>query len=109
ETQIGRNLYPKVPDLRLPQTQSLTDGEIHYIIKNGVRLTGMPAWGNPHQLQSDDSWKLVLFIRSISQISRQEMIQQAQTAGAARYTGSKACEKCHQDIYDRWKKTPMAN
>ena len=42
-TQIGRNLYPKPPDLRMPQTQNLTDGEIHYIIQNGVRLTAMPA------------------------------------------------------------------
>jgi hypothetical protein len=32
QTQMGRNLYPRVPDLRLPQTQNLTDGEIHYII-----------------------------------------------------------------------------
>jgi hypothetical protein len=40
QTSIGHNLYPKVPDLRLPQTQNLTDGEIRYIIRNGVRLTG---------------------------------------------------------------------
>src|SRR5205823_15009163 len=36
-TQEGRNLYPKPPDLRAPRTQNLTDGEIHYIIQNGVR------------------------------------------------------------------------
>jgi mono/diheme cytochrome c family protein len=46
-TVIGQNLYPKAPDLRRPETQSLTDGEIHWIIQNGVRLTGMPAFGNP--------------------------------------------------------------
>ena len=37
---IGPNLYPKAPDLRQPETQNLTDGEIHYIIQNGVRLDG---------------------------------------------------------------------
>ena len=31
--------------MRLPATQSLTDGELFYIIENGVRLTGAPAWG----------------------------------------------------------------
>src|ERR1700674_4845115 len=57
---IGQNLYPKSPDLRQPETQNLTDGEIHYIIQNGVRLTGMPAFGNPHGSQDDTSaWKLV--------------------------------------------------
>src|SRR5262245_25991657 len=44
-SDIGQGLYPKAPDMRLPATQSLTDGELYYIIQNGVRLTGMPAWG----------------------------------------------------------------
>ena len=69
ETGVGRNLYPKVPDLRLPQTQNLTDGEIRYIIRNGVRLTGMPGWAKPHDEQDDDSWKLVLFIRDLRQLT----------------------------------------
>src|SRR5580698_7383003 len=77
ESNIGRNLYPKAPDLRQPATQNLTDGEIHNIIKNGVRLTGMPAWGNPHIEQDDtDAWKLVLFVRSIASLTPQEHSQQ---------------------------------
>jgi mono/diheme cytochrome c family protein len=44
-TQIGQNLYPKAPDMREPRTQALSDGELFYIIHNGIRLTGMPAWG----------------------------------------------------------------
>ena len=46
ETAIGLGLYPKPPDMRLALTQSLSDGEIFYLIENGIRLTGMPAWGN---------------------------------------------------------------
>ncbi len=77
DSNIGRNLYPKAPDLRMPATQNLTDGAIHYIIKNGVRLTGMPAWGNPHVEQDDtDAWKLVLFVRSIAGLAPQEQSQQ---------------------------------
>jgi predicted CXXCH cytochrome family protein len=109
QTQIGRNLYPKVPDLRLPQTQNLTDGEIRYIIRNGVRLTGMPAWSNPHEELDQDSWKLVLAIRGLRQLTAEEKTQQASATNTARYTGSQACEKCHAQIYEHWKKTPMAN
>jgi predicted CXXCH cytochrome family protein len=109
QTQVGRNLYPKPPDLRSPQTQNLTDGQIRYIIKNGVRLTGMPAWSHPHEEQDNDSWKLVLFIRDLRQLSAGEKSAQQATAASAHYTGSLACEKCHQQIYERWKKTPMAN
>ena len=109
QTQIGRDLYPRVPDLRSVQTQNLTDGEIHYIIENGVELTGMPAWGNPHQVLDDDSWILVLFIRSLRPLTKGEQTRQANTAASAHYVGSQACEKCHVQIYERWKKTPMAN
>ena len=109
QTQVGRSLYPKPPDLRLPQTQNLTDGQIRYIIKNGVRLTGMPAWSHPHEEQDNDSWKLVLFIRDLRQLAAGEKLSQQVTAASAHYTGSLACEKCHQQIYERWKKTPMAN
>ena len=42
---MGRNMYPPAPDMRQAETQELTDGELFYIIQNGVRLTGMPAWG----------------------------------------------------------------
>jgi hypothetical protein len=98
-----------VPDLQASRTQSLTDGEIHYIIENGVELTGMPAWGNPHQTLNDDSWKLVLYIRSLRHPAQQEQVQQVQTSVSAHYVGSQACEKCHAEIYMHWQKTPMAN
>ena len=109
QTQVGRNLYPKVPDLRSQQTQNLTDGQLHYIIRNGVRLTGMPAWSNPHDEPDDSGWKLVLVIRDFRQPTPQEAAHQEQTAISAQYVGSQKCEKCHEEIYAHWKKTPMAN
>ena len=69
----------------------------------------MPGWASPHDEQSDDSWKLVLFIRSLRELTRTEKEQQAATAGSAHYVGSKSCEKCHAQIYEHWRKTPMAN
>lgn len=75
QTQIGQNLYPKSPDMRLPATQNLTDGELYYTIRNGIRLTGMPAWGEPEPHRDDDSWKLVLFIRHLAQMTPEEMKQ----------------------------------
>jgi len=70
KTRIGQSLYPKAPDMRLPDTQNLTDGEIYYLIHNGVRLTGMPAWGTEEK--DDDSWKLVVFIRHLPQLTPAE-------------------------------------
>ena len=109
KTKLGLNLYPRVPDLRAASTQNLSDGEIHYIIENGVQLTGMPAWGNPHLESAANSWKLVVFIRSLPPLNKEERLQVAAAAGSAKYVGSQACQKCHAEIYARWQKTPMAN
>jgi len=113
QTQVGRGLYPKPPDLRLAPTQQLTDGEIHYIIRNGVRLTGMPAWSRAHAgtdpETDNESWKQVLFIRDLRLPSPAERAAQNQSAASAHYVGSHACLECHAEIYKRWKKTPMAN
>lgn len=107
KTPVGSNLYPRVPDLRSAATQNLSDGEIHYIIENGVQLTGMPAWNRSGA--GDDVWKLALFVRSLGPLSPGERARQSAFLASAHYTGSEACEKCHREIYARWKKTPMAN
>jgi predicted CXXCH cytochrome family protein len=108
-TAIGVSLYPRVPDLRRSPTQNLTDGQIHYIIEYGVRFTGMPAQSIAHRQTNGDSWKLALFVRSLQPLSQEEKTEQAGTIASAHYVGSQACEKCHEQIYQRWKKTPMAN
>lgn len=72
-TAIGRNVYPQAPDLRLPGTQSMTDGEIFFIIHNGIRFTGMPAFGEGEPEEDIDSWKLVHFIRHLPDLSVAEV------------------------------------
>ena len=59
--------------MRHRDTQDLTDGELYYTIQNGIRLTGMPAWGSREDDENNqDSWKLVLFIRHLPQLTREE-------------------------------------
>ena len=70
-TEIGRQLFPRVPDMRGERTQRLTDGELYYIIHNGIRWTGMPAWGN--ESNDQDSWKLVLFVRHLPHQTQDEI------------------------------------
>jgi mono/diheme cytochrome c family protein len=77
DTEMGRHLYPRVPDMRKPATQDLTDGELFYIIENGVRLTGMPAWGGEHG-GGESSWKLVDFIRHLPKLTPDELKEMKQ-------------------------------
>jgi len=59
QTETSAGMSPEVPDLRADHIQKLTDGELFYIVKNGVRFTGMPAWDLP----DDHNWRLVALIR----------------------------------------------
>jgi mono/diheme cytochrome c family protein len=68
-TDIGRSFYPPAPDMRAAATQNLTDGELFSIIENGVRLTGMPAWGTGTAEGEHQSWALVHFIRRLPSLT----------------------------------------
>ena len=74
-TELGRSLYPKAPDMTQPATQGLSDGELFAIIENGVRLTGMPAWGRPGPEDDEETWQLVHFIRRLPQLSANELAE----------------------------------
>ena len=72
ETEMGRGLYPRAPDMRLAATQNLSDAELFYIIENGVRLTGMPAWSTGTKDGETSSWHLVHFIRHLPKLSDED-------------------------------------
>ena len=70
-TEMGRNLYPKAPDMRQSGTQGLRD-EFYWIIENGVRLTGMPAWGDGSG-NDHDTWTLVHFVRQLNELTDEHL------------------------------------
>ena len=74
DTMYGKTMYPRPPDMRQKDTQQMSDGELYYTIKNGVRLSGMPAFGTPGD-DDQDSWKLVAFIRHLPSLSQSESLE----------------------------------
>jgi predicted CXXCH cytochrome family protein len=107
KTEIGAGEYPRPPALRSLNIAALTDGEIFYHIRNGIRNTGMPAWSVP----DTQVWQLVAYLRHLPIVAPLSLEASAEPrpAEAAHYVGSAACRSCHTAIYDRWKKTRMAN
>lgn len=59
-TTMGQSMYPHAPDLR-GLTQNKSDGTLFYTIRNGVRMSGMPAWS---QDSDQEIWGLVNLIRT---------------------------------------------
>ncbi len=75
-TELGRGLFPRAPDMRAAQTQDKTDGDLYWIIENGIRLTGMPAWGAGGG-NDVDTWKLVHFIRHLKELTPEQLKEMA--------------------------------
>ena len=62
-TPIGQSMYPRVLDLSSPAVQRMSDRELFWVIKNGIRLSGMPGFG---RIQSDEQiWELTYYVRSL--------------------------------------------
>jgi mono/diheme cytochrome c family protein len=71
KTEMGERMYPPVPDLSNADVQARSDGALFYIIQNGVRWTGMPAWKGEHT--PEESWRLVSFIRKVPSLTTQDL------------------------------------
>ncbi|HEX4180562.1 MAG TPA: c-type cytochrome [Caulobacteraceae bacterium] len=108
KTELGSGEFPRPPVLRtlLP---SMSDGEVFYHIRNGIRNTAMPAWSFPDR----QVWQLVAYMRSLPVVASVSPgpIADKQDAAVrdAHYVGSATCGTCHQEIFARWSKTRMAN
>ena len=63
--------------MRLRDTQQMSDGQLYYTIKNGVRLSGMPAFGEPGD-NDLATWKLVSFIRHLPSLTQDEELKMEQ-------------------------------
>ena len=66
-TNIGRSMYPRAPDLGSPEVQKLSNPELFWVIKNGIRLSGMPGFGNV--LSDDEIWQATYYVRSVAESS----------------------------------------
>jgi mono/diheme cytochrome c family protein len=64
-TEISRGLYPRAPELR--RKRHSTPAEDFWVVKHGVKMTGMPAWGVTH----DDEilWNVVAFLRKLPELT----------------------------------------
>lgn len=68
-TRIGLSMYPRVPGLASPDVQQYSNPELFWIIRHGVRFTGMPGFGNIHS--PEEIWHLVHYVRSLGKERRQ--------------------------------------
>ena len=68
--EFGEGLNPPAPDLTLPRVQERPDGEMFWIVSNGIRMTGMPAFSPTHK--EEEIWKIVTFLRHLPELTAEE-------------------------------------
>jgi mono/diheme cytochrome c family protein len=62
-TDAGRWMYPRASDLISSAVQQYSDRELFWIVKNGIRLSGMPGFG---KVESDEHvWNLAHYLRTL--------------------------------------------
>ncbi len=64
-------MYPRPTDLRSEDTQDMSDGEIYWVIKNGIRWSGMPAFGKPGD-NDEHAWKIVAYVKHLPKLTPAE-------------------------------------
>ncbi|HSP94205.1 MAG TPA: cytochrome c [Thermoanaerobaculia bacterium] len=69
-TEGGASLNPPAPGLTLKRVQARSDGELKWIIFNGIRMTGMPAFGASRS--EEELWQLVAALRRLPHLSPEE-------------------------------------
>ncbi len=86
-SEIGKGLNPFPPELVEEAGEEGPD-ELFWIVKNGIKMTGMPAFGPTHQ--DDQLWAVVAFVRRLPEMSPEEYAQAVREAGLLGRAGEAA-------------------
>ena len=68
--ELAAGLNPSAPELTLPRVQARPDGELFWIVSNGIRTTGMPAFSPTHK--PEEIWHIVSFLRHLPELTPEE-------------------------------------
>ena len=79
QTQVAKGLYPKPPEYKSKNVQRWSDAELYWIIENGIKMTGMPAFGPTHS--KDELWGIVAFVRHLPNLIPKEYQALVKKAG----------------------------
>lgn len=74
---FAKGMYPLPPSLIKGEVQEeATDAEIFWVIKNGLKMTGMPSFGSTHS--DDQIWSILALVRQLPKVSPDDYMKQVQ-------------------------------
>ncbi|GAB3684439.1 c-type cytochrome [Salinisphaera aquimarina] len=75
----AQGMYPRPPNLA-HAGKEMSPGEIYWVIKNGIKASGMPAWGASHG--DEEMWAMTAFIQQLPDMSKTDYDRLLMTAKA---------------------------
>ena len=93
ESELSVGLYPAPPNLT--EHAHADSAETFWIIKHGVKSTGMAAWGQ----RMDDKyiWDLVAFLRKLPSLSAEQYKAEVASSGGHSHGGGESAEHSHEE------------
>ena len=82
-SEIGKGLNPEPPELS-EMVERYSPGELYWIVKNGLKMTGMPAFGPTHS--EEELRAIVAFLQRLPELTPEEY-QAMSTAGESGSSG----------------------
>lgn len=92
-SEVSRGLHPQPPPLPRMLAGDLRPAEAFWVVKNGLRMTGMPAFGPTHS--DEEIWNLVAFLQRTRGISEQDyrrLLSRVDSSGGDHHGGSRTDE-----------------
>ncbi|MGH8239607.1 MAG: c-type cytochrome, partial [Steroidobacteraceae bacterium] len=77
ETEISRGLYPKPPELE--RSTNVDPARAFWVIKHGIKATGMPAWGK--SMEDSYIWDMVAFLKQLPQMNAEQYRAEVRASG----------------------------
>jgi mono/diheme cytochrome c family protein len=71
--EFAKGLNPGPPMLDMQDTQKMSDGQLFWVVSNGIRATGMPAFSPTHT--PEEIWKIIAFVRHLPKLTDAEVAQ----------------------------------
>jgi mono/diheme cytochrome c family protein len=90
-TELSRGLYPRPPNLA--RAGELDPARAFWIIKHGIKSTGMPAWGQ--SMEDAYIWDLVAFIQALPRMSTNDYAAAVRTSEGHSHGGGESADQHH--------------
>jgi mono/diheme cytochrome c family protein len=82
--EFASGMNPSPPDLKSIDAQENSDRELYWIVENGIKMTGMPAFGPTHT--KEQLWAIVAFLRQLPKLTPEQYGEMSREAGQLKET-----------------------